>query len=453
MIISVNPVTGEILQEYEQYSQHEVNEILENAKIAQESWQLTAFGERRNLFEKLSNHLTENEQHFAELITSEMGKPLRESKAEVQKCSWVCRYYAENAEIFLKDELIKTEATESFVSFAPLGTILAIMPWNFPFWQVFRFAAPALMGGNSAILKHASNVTGCALAIESSFKEAGFPKDLFRTLILSSHDMQGVIENDIISAVTLTGSEQAGSDVASTTGSMIKKTVLELGGSDPFIVLNDANLQECIPTAITARFLNTGQSCIAAKRFIVEENILDEFINGILERVQKLIVGDPMDEKTDIGPLARPDLVDELHYQIRESELQGANILLGGKKSDRSGYFYEPTIITGVTPEMTVFSEETFGPVFVIIPVKSADEAIQLANDSQFGLGASLWTSDIKKAKEMAKKIQAGVVFINEMVKSDPRLPFGGIKKSGFGRELSHYGIKEFQNIKTVWVK
>ncbi|MFQ6609765.1 MAG: NAD-dependent succinate-semialdehyde dehydrogenase [Fidelibacterota bacterium] len=453
MIISKNPTTGVKIQSYKEHTMDQVEEILLDVQSAQAGWNMTDFKIRSELFKKLSDHLLVNEKRYAELITAEMGKPIMESKAEIQKCSWVSKYYAENAEEFLRDEKISSDASDSFVSFSPLGVILAIMPWNFPFWQVFRFAAPALMGGNTAILKHASNVSGCALAIEEIFTEVGFPKDIFRTLIISSHRMNEIIENEIIKAVTLTGSEPAGSAVASTAGKEIKKTVLELGGSDPFIVLNDADLSQCIPVAIAARFLNAGQSCIAAKRFIVEEGILNKFTEEISAKIRSLVIGDPMDEKTDIGPLAKPDLVEELHYQVKESELQGAKLLLGGKKSENQGHYYEPTLLTGVTPEMSVFREETFGPVFSIIPAKDIDDAIKLANDSQFGLGASIWTFDQEITKKTTQKIEAGAVFFNGMVKSDPRLPFGGVKKSGYGRELSHYGIKEFQNIKTIWIK
>ncbi len=453
MIISINPATGKIIQKFEEHTRDDVHRILDCVSQARPGWMNASFKDRSNLFEECAVLLIRQQREFAEQITLEMGKPIKESLAEVEKCAWVCRYYAKNAHVFLKDEIVKTDAGESYVSFAPLGTILAIMPWNFPFWQVFRFAAPGLMGGNTAVLKHASNVTGCSLAIESIFCHAGFPDNVFRSLVVSSHTMREIIADDRISAVTLTGSESAGSQTAAAAGTGIKKTVLELGGSDPFIVLRDVEMKTCIHAAMTARFLNAGQSCIAAKRFIVEADILEEFTNGIIDSVRKLVMGDPLEETTDIGPLARSDLLDELHYQVKESELQGAKIRLGGKRSDRPGYYYEPTVMTGVTSEMTVFQEETFGPVVVIIPATDADDAVMLANDSQYGLGASLWTTNLTLAKGLVRNIQAGSVFVNGVVKSDPRLPFGGIKKSGYGRELSHYGIREFQNIKSVWIK
>ncbi len=453
MIISRNPYLEEIINKYDEHSWIEVKEILIYCAEAQIDWRKTSFQHRAEHFFRLAEHLIEQCQHYARIITAEMGKPIKESIAEVEKCAWVCRFYAENAESFLQKEIIESDASDSYLLYQPLGVILAVMPWNFPFWQVFRFAAPALMAGNGAVLKHASNVTGCALAIENIFKEAGFPDDIFRTLVISSSTVERVIRDETVAAVTLTGSETAGGSVAAVAGKAIKKSVLELGGSDPFIVLNDAEIEDCINTAVTARMLNTGQSCIAAKRFIVEKGIVDKFTQSIIKKIKRLKMGDPMKEQTEIGPLARADLVEQLHYQVKESQMQGACIATGGKRTEGKGYFYEPTVMTDVTSDMTVFREETFGPVLTIIEAQDVEDALILANDTEFGLGASVWTSDMDKARYLAGEIEAGGVFINGMVKSDPRLPFGGIKKSGFGRELSYLGIREFVNIKTVWFK
>jgi succinate-semialdehyde dehydrogenase/glutarate-semialdehyde dehydrogenase len=371
----------------------------------------------------------------------------------VEKCAWVCEYYAENAGLFLKDEIIESDANKSYVAFEPLGVILAVMPWNFPFWQVFRFAAPALMAGNVGILKHASNVPGCALAIEKVFRDAGLPENLFSTLMIPANKVEDVIANEYVKAVTLTGSESAGSAVASTAGKYLKKSVLELGGSDPYIVLEDADLPKCSKVSVQSRMLNVGQSCIAAKRFIVVKSVLDEFEKLHTSHVKNLKVGDPLSEETDIGPLARGEYVEELHRQVRESINLGARLLCGGSKIEGPGAFYEPTVLTNVKAGMAVYEEETFGPVSAIIPVEDEKEAIKVANDTEFGLGGSIWSRDIKNAENLARQVNTGGMFINGMTKSDPRLPFGGIKRSGYGRELSHYGIKEFVNIKTIWIK
>ncbi len=449
---SINPATGDLIKEYHTHSAEEAGKIISDVNAAWDSWRETTFHERSRLMRGAAAELRANMEYYAKMITLEMGKIIRESRSEVEKCAWVCDYYADHAETILKDERIESDASKSFVSFEPIGVVLAVMPWNFPFWQVFRFAAPALMAGNAAVLKHASNVPGSALAIEEVFHKAGFPENLFRTLMIPSGMVEEVIQNRIIKAVTLTGSEYAGSQVASAAGKEIKKAVLELGGSDPFIVLDDADIPACVAVSAQARMLNAGQSCIAAKRFIVVESRLKEFEKQQTAIMQSMKTGDPMLEEIQVGPLARPDLLDELDEQVQKSVKSGATLLTGGKKIPGKGSFYEPTVLTNVKKGMPVYEEETFGPVSAIIPVKDTEEAIRVANDSELGLGASLWSRDLKKAEAIARRIESGSVFINGMTKSDPRLPFGGIKKSGFGRELSHYGIKEFVNIKTIWI-
>ena len=387
-------------------------------------------------------------------MTLEMGKPIAQSRAEVEKCAWVCEYYAENAEKFLSDELITTDASKSFVTFQPLGVVLAVMPWNFPFWQVFRFAAPSLMAGNSGILKHASNVSGCALAIEEVFREAGFPKNLFKTILVPSSEMESVIKNEKIKAVTLTGSVPAGKSVAKTAGSVLKKTVMELGGSDPYVILEDADLEMAAETCVNARLINGGQSCIAAKRFIVVEKIYNEFEKLFVEKMKSKKMGDPFDESNDLGPQASVSLRDDLHKQVEKSIKLGAELLLGGKIPEIKGAYYPPTVLSNVKKGMPAYDEELFGPVAAIIKSKDETEAIKIANDTIFGLGAAVFTSDMKRGEKIAKeKLQAGCCFVNAFVKSDPRLPFGGIKESGYGRELSAFGIKEFVNIKTIYIK
>ncbi|AFN73976.1 putative aldehyde dehydrogenase [Melioribacter roseus P3M-2] len=450
---SVNPATGKLIKEFSEMSKNEVEEIISSADAAFRRWKEYDPEHRCELMKKAGNQLLKEKERYAETITNEMGKPIAQSVAEVEKCAWVCDYYAENAANFLADEIIETDATESYVSFEPLGVILAVMPWNFPFWQVFRFAAPALTAGNGAVLKHASNVSMCALAIEEVFAKAGFPENLFRTLLVASSSVKNIIDNDLIKAATLTGSEFAGSMVASECGGKLKKTVLELGGSDPFIVLNDAELVEAASVGVKARIINNGQSCIAAKRFIVAEEIYDEFMELFIKNMKGLKVGNPMEKDCDLGPIAREDLLAELEMQVKKSTEMGAAILTGGKRLNREGFFMEPTILEGVKKGMPAYEEEIFGPVASVIKIRNVEEAIKIANDTSFGLGASIWTKDIEKAKLLARKIDSGSVFINGMVKSDPRLPFGGIKKSGYGRELSHYGMKEFVNIKTVWIK
>jgi len=381
-----------------------------------------------------------------------MGKPVVESEAEVEKCAWNCDYYADHAEQFLRDEPRPSNAAESYIQYTPLGVLLAVMPWNYPLWQVFRFAAPALMAGNAAVLKHASNVSQCALSIEQVFREAGFPERVFQTLLIPSSRVARLIEHPVIAAVTLTGSEGAGSQVASCAGRVIKKTVMELGGSDPFIVLEDADLDAAVQAGVRARYQNTGQSCIAAKRFIVVESVAREFQVRFVNAVGMLRVGDPMDRSTQIGPLARQEFLVDLERQVRKSTQQGAKVLVGGRRISGKGYYFEPTVLAEVQPGMPAGCEEVFGPVAAIIKARDPQEAIQLANRTPYGLGSNLWTSDLQRAKRMARDIEAGQVFINGMVASDPRLPFGGVKRSGYGRELSEFGLREFVNVQSVWI-
>lgn len=449
---SINPATGEVLGRYKEYGPREVDDILSEVRSAQISWRATGFDERSSLMRRAAGYLRDNKQRFAGLITAEMGKPIAEAEAEIEKCAWNCEFYAEQAVTFLADQQVKTNARESFVAFEPLGVVLAIMPWNFPFWQVFRFAAPALMAGNTSVLKHASNVPQCALAIEEVFRECDFPHGAFRTLLVSSSAVDKIISDDRVAAVTLTGSSAAGSKVAASAGRALKKTVLELGGSDPFIVLADADLDGAVTFAVRSRFQNTGQSCIATKRIILEQGIADEFERRFIEAVRKLHVGNPTDRDVNIGPLARGDLLDDLDHQVEASIKEGAKLVVGGHRIEGKGYFYEPTVLTNVRPNMTAFQEETFGPVAPITRAANADEAVRIANDSEYGLGGNLWTRDTERAKELARRIESGSVFINGMTASDPRLPFGGIKHSGYGRELSSFGIHEFTNIQTIWV-
>jgi len=450
---SINPATNILIKEYVDINEDEVKMILDDTQQAWHGWRTTNYKHRSDLMMQLAEELRKNQKEYAEIITREMGKPISESMGEVEKSAWVCEYYAREAEGMLADEHMASDASQSFVSFEPLGVVLAVMPWNFPFWQVFRFAAPALMAGNAAVLKHASNVMGCAVAIEKSICNAGFPKGIFRNLMIGSKQVKGVIEHPVIKATTITGSEFAGSKVAEISGKEIKKSVLELGGADAFIVLNDADLKEAAKWGVFSRMLNNGQSCIAAKRFIIEKGIADEFVDLLQEELTSWKIGDPLEAETKIGPLARKDLMIDLEEQIKDALEKGADLVTGGKRMEGDGYYFQPTIIKNLKPEMRIFREETFGPVFSVFVVDSADEAVALANDSDFGLGGSLWTSDDEKGIALARRIESGAVFVNGMTKSDPRLPFGGIKKSGFGRELSHYGIKEFVNMKTIWVK
>lgn len=454
MLTSLNPATEEILEKYHEHDQDEINEILQQSRKAFQQWKNTSFAQRAGLMEKAAQVLRGHRDEYAILMAREMGKPVLGGRSEIEKCAWVCEYYADHAESFLADQLIETDASKSFVAFQPLGVVLAIMPWNFPFWQVFRFAAPGLMAGNAGVLKHASNVTGCALAIEQVFREAGFPEHLFRTLKIGSSKVASVIEHPIVQAVTLTGSVPAGRAVAEKAGSVLKKTVLELGGSDPYLILKDADLDLAVPTCVNSRLINSGQSCIAAKRFIVVEAVREEFEQRFVELMKKKEMGDPMDDQNDIGPQARSDLRDELHQQVEESIGKGGICLLGGKVPKQKGAWYPPTVLTDVKPGMPAYDEELFGPVAAVITAKDERDAIRIANDSRFGLGAAVFTRDLEKGERIAaKELQAGCCFVNVLVKSDPRLPFGGIKESGYGRELSHFGIKEFVNTKTVYVK
>jgi succinate-semialdehyde dehydrogenase/glutarate-semialdehyde dehydrogenase len=450
-IDSINPATNQVIQSYQEMSSFEIKEIIDKAHAAFLSWKNTTFNNRRELLVKVAEILNTNAKKYAALMTQEMGKPINSGTSEVEKCAWCCEFYAENAERFLQPETIITGAHKSFITFRPLGVVLAIMPWNFPFWQVFRFAVPAIMAGNVGILKHASNVTGCALAIEEIFKEAGFPENVFRTIIASGKLIDEMIPHPNIAAVTLTGSTRAGKNVASIAGSCIKKVVLELGGSDPYIILEDANLEEAVDLCVASRLTNSGQSCIAAKRFIVVEAIRSQFETLFVKKMSSMKMGDPMREDTEVGPQARFDLRDNLNQQVQKSIEKGAKCLLGGKIPDTKGAYYPPTVLTDVKKGMPAYEEELFGPVAAIIPVKNENEAIYVANDSIFGLGAAVFTRNVEKGEEIAaKKLDAGICFVNALVKSDPRMPFGGVKESGYGRELSHYGIKEFVNIKSV---
>jgi succinate-semialdehyde dehydrogenase/glutarate-semialdehyde dehydrogenase len=450
---SINPTNGELISTFSSLDPDQVDRILQSVSSTFQEWQETRFEERKQLMHRASEVLLQNREGYAELMATEMGKPIAAGRAEVQKCAWVCEYYAEHADRFLKDEMIETDASRSYVTFRPLGVVLAIMPWNFPFWQVFRFAAPGLMAGNAAVLKHASNVQGCALAIEGVFQKAGFPEDLFRTLLLESRQVDAVIEHPLIQAVTLTGSVPAGQAVSRKAGEVLKKTVLELGGSDPYLILEDADLEKAAHTCVSSRLINSGQSCIAAKRFIVVEAVLEEFQQRFVQEMKSRKMGDPFLDDTEVGPQARVDLRDDLHRQVTQSIEQGADCLLGGEMPEGKGAFYPPTVLTNVEKGMPAFDEETFGPVAAIIGAEHEADAVRLANDSPFGLGAAVFTEDRERGERIAAQfLQAGSCFVNSYVKSDPRLPFGGIKESGYGRELSHYGIKEFVNIKTVYV-
>lgn len=450
---TINPATGKLLKEYQEMNMDEIDSIIQNANKAQKQWKTKSFEVRAQYLLKIAAILKERKQELAELMANEMGKPLAQGVGEAEKCAWVCEYYADNAEAFLENDVIETDASKSYVTFNPLGVVLAIMPWNFPFWQLFRFAAPALMAGNGAILKHSRNTTGCALEIEKIIHEAGVPKDLFRTIVRANDGMKEVIQHEGIVAVTLTGSTRAGKIVAAQAGETLKKTVLELGGSDPYVILDDADIQKTAETCATSRLLNSGQSCIAAKRFIVTEKVYDAFVEAFTQIMKSKKVGDPFEEGTDVGPQAREDLRDELHEQVQKSAEKGAKIILGGEKPEGVGAYYPVTILENVQSGMPAYEEELFGPVAAIIKVKDEEEAIQVANDTNFGLGAAVFSKDVDRAEEIAaNKLEAGCCFVNEFVKSDPRLPFGGIKQSGYGRELSLYGIREFVNTKTVYV-
>jgi succinate-semialdehyde dehydrogenase/glutarate-semialdehyde dehydrogenase len=450
---AVNPATEELVRDVPEHDEGEVRERLERAERTFAEWRRTRFAERSSKMKQLADLLRDRCAEYGRLMTEEMGKTLASAEAEVDKCAWVCDFYAENAERFLAPESVATDASRSLVRYDPIGPVLAVMPWNFPFWQVFRFAAPAAMAGNVGLLKHAANVPGTALAIEEAFRDAGFPDGVFTTLMVSSERVKDLIGHPAVRAVTLTGSDRAGREVAAEAGRQLKKTVLELGGSDPFLVLADADPVETARQAAKARTINGGQSCIAAKRFLVAEEIADRFEEEMVRQMEGLKVGDPMERDTDLGPMARADLLDALDDQVRRSIDAGAVLRTGGKRLDRKGWFYPPTVLTGVKPGMAAFDEETFGPVAAVIRVRDDAEAVEMANRSPFGLGASVWTSDSARGEALAAEIESGSVFVNGAVKSDPRLPFGGVKISGYGRELADVGIREFVNIKTVWIK
>ncbi len=450
MIESKNPYTGEVIEKFKELTKPEIDEALEKADKRFKKWRKTSFKDRADLMLKAAEELKKNKKEYARDISLEMGKPISQAVSEIEKCAWVCEYYAENAERHLSSKNIKTDAAKSYVSYEPIGVVLAVMPWNYPFWQVFRFAAPALMAGNIGILKHASNVMRSANNIQKVFERAGFPDACFQNLVLGSSKIEGIIKDPRVKAVTLTGSKPAGAAVASTAGSEIKKSVLELGGSNALVVYKDADLKESVKTCVQARFQNTGQSCIAGKRLILHESIADEFTNEFVRQVRELKSGDPLDENTFIGTLAREDLAEDLEKQIQDSVKAGAKIILGGK---RDKAYLEPTVLTNVTPEMSMFREETFGPAIGVTTFKKDQEAIDLVNLSDFGLGVSIFTEDMDFAEKIVPEFEDGAVFVNELVKSDPRLPFGGTKISGYGRELSADGIQEFVNKKTVYFK
>jgi len=451
-IESHNPYTGEILHQFPAFSAAETEQILTEAYQAAATWRTTSFAERAAVLRRVGELLRRRQHELAHLMAIEMGKPVRDGRAEAQKCAACCDYYAAHAEAFLADETIETEGGRSFLSYAPLGVVLAIMPWNFPLWQVVRFAAPALMAGNVGLLKHAPNVPQCALALEKIFHDAGLPPAAFRALLIETEPVAGLLADDRVAAATLTGSERAGAAVAAAAGQHIKKTVLELGGSDPFIVLADADLPAAAKTAAQARMLNAGQSCIAAKRFIIEAPVHDEFVRLLKENLQALHYGDPLEEATDYGPLARLDLAETLTQQVADSVARGAKIALNGGQPDPTSPRFDPMILSNIQPGQRAYTEELFGPVALVLTAQNADDAVRLANDSRFGLGAAVWTKDLAKAEAMARKLESGAVFINGLVKSMNELPFGGVKKSGYGRELSYLGIREFVNQKSVWI-
>lgn len=454
---SINPATGKKIAHYEPHSDADIESALAQVQRVQREWSQRPMDERVALLRRAAEILRERSDEFGRLITQEMGKLAREAKAEVEKCAAGCEYYANNGPQFLEDEMIESDAGKSYVAYQPLGVVLAVMPWNFPFWQVFRFAAPALLAGNGAVLKHASNVSCCALAIEKVLLDAGFPEGLFRTLLINADKVASVIEDRRVHAATLTGSDKAGRAVASKAGEQLKKTVLELGGSDPFVVLDDADLDAAAEWGVKARYQNAGQSCIAAKRFILIESIADEFMEKFVVRVDALKPGDPADDSTSLAPMARGGLRDELHEQVTDALDKGAKAVRGCKplqgEGFDAGYWYAASILDGVNQKMRAWTEELFGPVAIVIRVKHEAEALRVANAVPFGLGGSVWTRDAKRGEQFARQLECGAAFVNGMVKSDPRLPFGGIKDSGYGRELSHHGIHEFVNIKTVWVK
>lgn len=450
IVKSINPYSGKTIETYNTHTKKEVDDLLHESQQQFKEWKKVSFQERKKLMNNAAKELKANKEEYAQTMTLEMGKPINQAIAEVEKCAWACEYYAEQAEVHLASEKINTDADKSYINYEPLGVVLAIMPWNYPFWQVFRFASPALMAGNIAVLKHASNVFGSALNIEKVFERAGFPKHCFTTLLVGSDKVQSIIEHPLVKAVTLTGSGPAGASVASIAGKNIKKTVLELGGSNALIVFKDADIEKTIDTCVHARFQNTGQSCIAGKRLLVDETIAELFLEKLTAKVRKLKSGDPMDDETYIGVMAKENLAEELEEQLQKSVKAGAEIILGG---NRKGTYFEPTLVKNVTPKMVIFNEETFGPVLSVTTFKTEKEAVELSNNSKFGLGVSLFSKHTARIEKLIPQFEEGAVFINELVKSDPRLPFGGIKTSGFGRELSKEGIREFVNVKTIYIK
>jgi len=452
MIASINPATGETLRTFEALTDAQIDEKIARADTAYRAYRHTSFAERAGWLEAAAEILEAEQDQFGRIMTLEMGKPIGAARAEAAKCAMGCRFYAEHGERLLADEPLDAGPGRSYIRYQPIGPVLAVMPWNFPFWQVFRFAAPALMAGNAGLLKHASNVPQCALAIEEIIRRAGFPADVFQTLPIDSGQVRRVIEDRRVKAITLTGSEPAGAQVASLAGKQLKKTVLELGGSDPFVVMPSANLERAVKTAVEARTVNNGQSCIAAKRFIVDRRIADEFERRFVAGMEALRVGDPMDESTQVGPLATPDILEGLDQQVRRSVEMGARVLTGGKRLDRPGNYYAPTVLADAPAGAPAYREELFGPVAVLFRADGIDQAVRLANDTEFGLGASVWTNDDAEQLRFIDQLEAGMVFVNGMVASDPRMPFGGVKRSGYGRELSACGIREFMNVKTVKV-
>ena len=453
-LVSINPANNKILESHKEFSTEKINQIINSSYNTYLEWRNESISYRSKMMRDLAELLKQKKEKLGALMTQEMGKPIKQSIAEAEKCAWVCEYYADNAERFLSKKEISTDSKKSFISFQPIGLVLAIMPWNFPFWQVFRFASPTLMAGNVGILKHASNVQGCAKQIEKLFLEAGFPEYAFSNLVIGSNKVSNVINNPLVRAITLTGSAPAGKSVASHAGSLLKKTVLELGGNDPYIILEDADLNNAVESCIAGRMLNTGQSCIAAKRFIVVKARLDEFIDKVEQKINNMKMGDPLDSNIDIGPMVNTDARDELHQQVLMSIEKGAKLISGGKIPESDGSFYPPTLLTNVEPGMSAFDDELFGPVAVIISAKDQAHAIDLANKTNYGLGAAIFTADLDKGEKIAiNELEAGSCFVNDFVKSDPRLPFGGIKESGYGRELSEFGILEFVNIKSVVIQ